>query len=82
LAGGRRLRAWTLAQEGWKQREIAAALGATEGAVSQRLSRAQAGGVAPKVPGGELAPRPARLARCATASSRYEHPAVDVKAIR
>lgn len=31
----RRLRAWELAQQGWKQKKIAEALGVTEGAVSQ-----------------------------------------------
>ncbi|MGH2371033.1 MAG: helix-turn-helix domain-containing protein, partial [Chloroflexota bacterium] len=43
---GRRLRAWELAQAGWKQRTSAAALGVTEGAVSQWLARARADGVA------------------------------------
>lgn len=43
---GRRLRAWELKQAGWKQCDIAAALGVTEGAVSQWISRAQADGVA------------------------------------
>jgi transposase len=43
---GRRLRAWALAQQGWPQRTIAAALGVTPGAVSQWLTRARAGGVA------------------------------------
>jgi transposase len=42
----RRLRAWELTQQGWSQRAIARALGVTEGAVSQWLSRARAGGVA------------------------------------
>ena len=42
----RRLRAWDLKQEGWKQCEIAAALGVTEGAVSQWVSRGRTGGVA------------------------------------
>ena len=32
---GRRLRAWELHQQGWKQQEIADALGVTQGAVSQ-----------------------------------------------
>jgi transposase len=41
----RRFRAWDLHQQGWKQRDIATALGVTEGAVSQWLSRARAGGV-------------------------------------
>jgi transposase len=40
----RRFRAWDLAQQGWKQRDIATALGVTEGAVSQWLKRAREGG--------------------------------------
>jgi transposase len=40
----RRRRAWELKQQGWKQRDIAAALGVTEGAVSQWLKRAEQGG--------------------------------------
>jgi transposase len=35
----RRLRAWDLKNKGWKQRDIAEALGVTEGAVSQWLKR-------------------------------------------
>jgi transposase len=42
----RRLRAWDLKQHGWKQCDIAAALGVTEGAVSQWVSRGRMGGVA------------------------------------
>jgi transposase len=42
---GRRLRAWELHQQGWPGRQIAAALGVSEGAVSQWLARARAGGV-------------------------------------
>lgn len=43
---GRRLRAFELKQEGWNQREIARALGVTEGAVSQWMKRAtEEGGV-------------------------------------
>lgn len=33
----RRKRAWKLKEAGWKQNDIAAALGVSEGAVSQRL---------------------------------------------
>lgn len=43
---GRRLRAWELAEQGWKQQAIAAALGVSQGAVSQWLSRARAAGPA------------------------------------
>lgn len=43
-AEGRRLRAFDLAQQGWKQKDIAAALGVTPGAVSQWLKRARDGG--------------------------------------
>ncbi len=42
---GRRLRAWELHQQGWKQGKIAEALGVTPGAVSQWLKRARDGGV-------------------------------------
>ncbi len=41
---GRRLRAWELHQQGWKQTDIAAALGVTQGAVSQWLTRGKTGG--------------------------------------
>lgn len=42
----RRLRAWELAQQGWKQCTIAEALGVSEGAVSQWLKQAREEGVA------------------------------------
>jgi predicted transcriptional regulator len=41
----RRLRAWELKWQGWKQRTIAAAPGVTPVAVSQWLTRAAGGGV-------------------------------------
>ena len=41
---GRRLRAWELHEQGWKQKDIAAALGVTEGAVSQWMSRGKTQG--------------------------------------
>lgn len=41
----RRLRAWELKQQGWKQNKIAEALGVTEGAVSQWISKARDHGV-------------------------------------
>jgi transposase len=40
----RRMRAYDLAQAGWKQKDIAQALGVTKGAVSQWMSRARDGG--------------------------------------
>ena len=42
---GRRLRAFELKEQGWKQKEIAQALGVSEGAVSQWMRRATEGGV-------------------------------------
>jgi transposase len=42
---GGRLRAWQLYQQGWKQRDIADALGVTQGAVSQWLKGGREGGV-------------------------------------
>ncbi len=41
----RRLRSWELCQKGWKQKDIAEALGVTEGAVSQWLKKARLEGV-------------------------------------
>lgn len=41
---GRRLRAWQLYENGWKQKDVAEALGVSEGAVSQWISKAQANG--------------------------------------
>ena len=41
----RRFRAWELYQMGWKQQDIAVALGVTKGAVSQWLKRAKEGGI-------------------------------------
>ena len=38
---GRRLRAWELKQEGWKQQDIARALGVSKGAVSQWMKRVE-----------------------------------------
>src|ERR671928_414568 len=42
---GRRLRAFELKERGWKQTQIADALGVTEGAVSQWMKRAREEGV-------------------------------------
>ena len=41
----RRKRAWDLKQQGWKQKDIATALGVSDGAVSRWLKRGRAGGV-------------------------------------
>lgn len=70
---GRRRRAWELKQQGWKQQDIAAALGVTKGAVSQWLRRVREGGVealrrhpprgpTPKLTAGQLAHLPQVLA--------------------
>ena len=40
----RRLQAWCLQQQGWSQRQIATALGVSEGAVSQWMTRARGEG--------------------------------------
>ena len=40
---GRRVRTWELHQQGWKQKDIAAALGITQGAVSQWVKRGNGG---------------------------------------
>jgi len=54
---GCRLRAWELKQLGWKQTDIATALGVTPGAVSQWMTRAEKEGVEGlyrhKAPGGK-----------------------------
>src|SRR5207247_11098857 len=42
----RRKRAWKLKEDGWSQQDIAAALGVSEGAVSQWIKRAREGGMA------------------------------------
>ncbi len=42
----RRFQAWELFQKGWKQKDIAEALGVTKGSISQWVKRARAGGVA------------------------------------
>src|SRR5215831_14049159 len=75
---GRRRRAWDLKQQGWKQQDIAAALGVTPGAVSQWLKRAREGGVealrrhpapgpTPKLTAAQLAQLPELLERGAEA---------------
>ena len=75
---GRRRRAWELHEQGWKQKDIASALGVSKGAVSQWLSRARAQGVEalrrhpapgrqPKISPEQLAQVPAILAKGAEA---------------
>jgi transposase len=75
---GRRRRAWELKEQGWKQRDIAAALGVTPGAVSQWLKRGRseggealrrhpAPGPTPKLSSDQLAALPALLERGAEA---------------
>jgi transposase len=74
----RRLRAWQLHEQGWKQKDIAAAFGVTEGAVSQWLKKARTQGVqalrhqpapgaAPKLSPEQQAQLPALLAKGAEA---------------
>lgn len=75
---GRRRRAWELNEQGWKQQDIATALGVTPGAVSQWLKRAREDGVealrrhpapgpTPKLTSEQLAQLPGLLARGAEA---------------
>jgi transposase len=76
---GRRRRAWELKEAGWKQQDIASALGVSGGAVSQWLTRARAEGVeeglrrrpapgpTPKLTPEQLAQLPALLERGADA---------------
>jgi transposase len=75
---GRRQRAWELKQQGWKQQDIAAALGVTPGAVSQWLKRGREQGVealrrhpvpgpSPKLSAAQVAQLPALLERGAEA---------------
>jgi transposase len=75
---GRRMRAWELYEHGWKQKDIAAALGVTEGAVSQWLKKAKTQGMdalrhqpgpgaTPKLSAAQRAQLPALLAKGAEA---------------
>ena len=75
---GRRRRAWELHEQGWKQKDIAAALGVSKGAVSQWLKRAKDQGVEglcrhpapgrqPKLSAEQLAQLPHLLAKGAEA---------------
>ncbi len=75
---GRRRRAWELSEQGWKQKDIAVALGVSKGAVSQWLKRGRTQGVEalrrhpapgpqPKLSAEQLAQLPAVLARGAEA---------------
>src|SRR5216683_2933574 len=69
---GRRRRAWELKEAGWKQTEIAAALGVTSGAVSQWLTRARAEGVEEGLRAHPASGRPPKL----TAEPRAQLPAL------
>jgi transposase len=69
---GRRRRAWELKEAGWKQTEIAAALGVTSGAVSQWLTRARAEGVEEGLRSHPASGRPPKL----TAEQRAQLPAL------
>jgi transposase len=68
---GRRQRAWELKQQGWKQQDIAVALGVTPGAVSQWLKRGREQGVE----GLRRHPAPGRQARL-TAEQLAQLPAL------
>ena len=63
----RRLRALELVQKGWKQTDVAEALGVTRGAVSQWVAKAREGGIQAlrrrKAPGGRPKLSGAQLAR-------------------
>src|SRR5712691_207959 len=74
----RRKRAWKLKETGWQQKDIAVALGVSEGAVSQWLKRGRAGGIealnahpptgmTPRLSAEQKAQIPALLARGAEA---------------
>jgi transposase len=77
---GQRRRAWELAQQGWKQQDIATALGVTPGAVSQWLKRAREQGVAAlrrhPAPGRQPRLTPEQLARCRRCSHQDRRPTV------
>lgn len=76
----RRLRAWELSQQNWAQKQIAIALGVSEGAVSQWIKRGREGGIEmlrnkprpgakPKLTAPQRAQLPELLARGAPAFS-------------
>ncbi len=71
LGTWRRRRAWELHQAGWWSKDIAAALGVSQGAVSQWLSRARAGGEEAL----HSKPRPSPTPRL-TAAQRADIPAL------
>src|SRR5260221_8428441 len=79
----RRKRAWSLKEQGWQQKDIAVALGVSEGAVSQWLKRGREGGVealsthppkgmAPRLTPEQRAQIPGLLARGAKAKAFRE----------
>src|SRR5260221_3059747 len=69
---GRRRRAWELKQAGWKQTQVAAALGVTSGAVSPWLTRAQVEGVEEGLRAHPASGRPSKL----TPEQRAQLPAL------
>jgi transposase len=68
------MRAWHLKEEGWAQRQISEALGISEGAVSQWLTRVRQGGPAAlrsrPSPGAPRRLTPAQLTRLSTLLGR------------
>ena len=70
----RRLRAWELVQKGWKQTDVAEALGVTRGAVSQWVAQARQGGTQAlrrrKPPGGRRKLSDVKLAQLPQLLSR------------
>jgi transposase len=68
----RRMLAWELRQRGWSQRRIAAALGVSQGVVSQWLQRARSGGGAEALRNHPARGRPAAL----TEEQLHEIPAL------
>ena len=70
----RRLRAWELVQKGWKQTDVAEALGVTRGAVSQWVAQARQGGTQAlrrrKPPGGRRKLSDVKLAQLPRLLSR------------
>jgi transposase len=70
----RRKQAWKLKEQGWQQKDIAVALGVSQGAVSQWMKRGREGGIA------ALAARPAKgVSPRLTAEQKAQIPALLAK---